>query len=92
MLVDSSISVVGLGYLVATHPTEASIAKYSFHVALMQQTYRENKEHAVRKKMKRCRNPPHHSTTSSALFSASFSAVSSHQSRRDVSVSRCLAG
>ena len=43
-------------------------------------------------KMKRCRNPPHHSTTSSALFSASFSAVSSHQSRRDVSVSRCLAG
>ena len=34
MLVDSSISVVGLGYLVATHPTEASIAKYSFHVAL----------------------------------------------------------
>ena len=50
MLVDSSISVVGLGYLVATHPTEASIAKYSFHVALVQQTYRENKEHAVRER------------------------------------------
>ena len=50
MLVDSSISVVGLGYLVATHPTEASIAKYSFHVALMQQIYRENKEHAVRER------------------------------------------
>ena len=50
MLVDSSISVVGLGYLVATHPTEASNAKYSFHVALVQQTYRENKEHAVRER------------------------------------------